>query len=48
MIAIPKATNPEHIRLNVAAEQIRLTEQDLADIDRAWPTPTRKMPLAMV
>lgn len=48
MIAIPKATNPEHIHLNVAAEQIRLTEQDLADIDRAWPTPTRKMPLAMV
>ncbi|QHF02606.1 MULTISPECIES: aldo/keto reductase [Pseudomonas syringae group] len=48
MIAIPKATNPEHIRLNIAAEQIRLTEQDLADIDRAWPAPTRKMPLAMV
>ncbi len=48
MIAIPKATNPEHIRLNIAAEQIRLTEQDLADIDLAWPAPTRKQPLAMV
>ncbi len=48
MIAIPKATNPEHIRLNIAAEQIRLTERDLADIDLAWPAPTRKVPLAMV
>lgn len=48
MIAIPKATNPEHIRLNVAAAQIQLSSQDLADIDRAWPAPTRKMPLGMV
>jgi diketogulonate reductase-like aldo/keto reductase len=48
MIAIPKATDPEHIRLNVAAMQIALSAQDLADLDRAWPAPTRKMPLAMV
>ncbi|MEX5574389.1 aldo/keto reductase [Pseudomonas lijiangensis] len=48
MIAIPKATKPEHIRLNAEAEKIVLTAQDLADLDRAWPTPTRKRPLAMV
>lgn len=48
MIAIPKATDPQHIRLNVAAAQIRLTARDLADLDRAWPAPTRKMPLEMV
>lgn len=48
LIAIPKAVNPEHIRQNVAALDIRLTEQDLADIDRAWPAPQRKMPLEMV
>ncbi|MCQ9426364.1 aldo/keto reductase [Pseudomonas sp. LJDD11] len=48
MIAIPKAVNPEHIRQNVAALDIRLSEQDLADLDRAWPAPQRKMPLEMV
>lgn len=48
MIAIPKATDPHHIRLNVAAMDIRLTAQDLADLDRAWPAPTRKKSLAMV
>lgn len=48
MIAIPKATDPHHIRLNVAAADIRLTAQDLADLDRAWPAPTRKKSLAMV
>jgi diketogulonate reductase-like aldo/keto reductase len=48
MIAIPKATDPQHIRLNVAAMDIRLTSQDLADLDRAWPAPTRKKSLAMV
>ena len=48
MLAIPKATDPEHIRLNLAATRIVLTPQDLIDLDRAWPAPTRKVPLAMV
>lgn len=48
MVAIPKATDPQHMRLNVAALDIRLTPQDLADLDRAWPAPTRKKSLAMV
>ncbi|MCD5975161.1 Aldo/keto reductase [Pseudomonas savastanoi pv. glycinea] len=48
MIAIPKAVTPNHIELNAAAAELVLTAQDLADIDRAWPVPSRKMPLAMV
>jgi len=48
VIAIPKAVNPDHIRLNAAAAQLALTEEDLEIIDDAWPAPTRKRPLAMV
>jgi diketogulonate reductase-like aldo/keto reductase len=48
VIAIPKAVNPEHIRLNAAAAQLTLTAEDLHAIDNAWPAPTRKRGLAMV
>jgi len=48
MIAIPKAVNPDHVRLNAAAAELKLTADDLATLDRAWPVPTRKLPLAMV
>lgn len=48
MIAIPKAVTPRHVELNAVAADLTLTAQDLADIDRAWPVPTRKLPLAMV
>jgi len=47
-IAIPKASNSAHLRENAAAVQIRLTAQDLAEIDAAFPPPRRKMPLAML
>jgi len=48
VIAIPKASREDHVRANRAAADIRLTEQDLADIDAAFPPPRRKEPLAMV
>ncbi|WP_295476956.1 aldo/keto reductase [uncultured Pseudomonas sp.] len=48
LVAIPKAVEPGHIRENLAALDLRLSEQDLLDIDRAWQPPTRKMPLEMV
>ena len=48
MIAIPKAVTPKHIELNAAAVELTLTADDLATLDRAWPVPTRKLPLAMV
>ncbi|SDA87011.1 aldo/keto reductase [Mesorhizobium qingshengii] len=48
VIAIPKASSQEHVRQNVAALDIRLTQQDIADLDRAFPPPTRKRGLEMI
>jgi diketogulonate reductase-like aldo/keto reductase len=46
--AVAKAASPEHVRENRAALDLRLTEQDLADLDRAFPPPARKQPLAVL
>lgn len=46
VIAIPKAVREAHLRENWAAASIALTPQDLADIDRRFPPPARKTPLA--
>lgn len=48
VIAIPKASRPEHVRQNRAAVDIRLTESDLAELDRLFPPPARKRPLEMI
>ncbi|MDE1164614.1 MAG: aldo/keto reductase [Pseudomonas sp.] len=48
VIAIPKAVSPQHVRLNAAAANLRLSAQDLAAIDQACPPPLRKQPLSMV
>jgi diketogulonate reductase-like aldo/keto reductase len=48
VIAIPKAVKPGHVRQNVVAAQIRLTADDLAELDRAFPSPGRKRPLEMI
>ncbi|THF58879.1 aldo/keto reductase [Ollibium composti] len=48
IIAIPKAVQPEHVRQNVAALDIALSADDLADLDRAFPPPGRKSPLEMI
>lgn len=47
-IVIPKATNPEHLRENFAALDLRLTEDDLATLDRAYPPPQKKYALEML
>ncbi|GHU80192.1 aldo/keto reductase [Clostridia bacterium] len=47
LIAIPKAGSPAHAAENAAAADIRLPAEDWAEIDRAFPAPTRKMPLDM-
>ena len=47
VIAIPKAVSGTHIRANRAALDLALTPADLADLDRAFPPPARKMPLGM-
>jgi len=38
-VAIPKAANLDHVRQNAAAASIRLDEQELAELDRAFPRP---------
>jgi diketogulonate reductase-like aldo/keto reductase len=48
VVAIPKATRPEHVRANAAAAEIVLTEEDLADLDRAYPVPVRDIPLEVL
>ena len=48
VVAIPKAVQPAHIRANRAAYDIALTPDDLAELDRAFPPPRKKEPLAML
>ncbi|MDP3536127.1 MAG: aldo/keto reductase [Halomonas sp.] len=48
VIAIPKAVNLDHLKQNAEADNVRLDEEDLEDIDAAYPPPTRKQGLMMV
>ncbi|MBK3775774.1 aldo/keto reductase [Azospirillum brasilense] len=48
VIAIPKASDPAHVRDNRAATDLRLDEQDLADLDRSFPPPRGPRPLEML
>ena len=42
VIAVPKAVTAEHVRANAAAADLALTAEDLAELDREFPPPTRK------
>jgi diketogulonate reductase-like aldo/keto reductase len=44
---IPKASRRTHVQENRAALDLKLTKEDLMELDRAFPPPRRKMPLAM-
>ena len=48
VIAIPKATNPEHVADNRQALDIRLSDQDLVELDLAFPPPGGAIPLEMI
>lgn len=48
VIAIPKAVDPVHLRLNAEAASLQLNTEDLATIDAAYPAPTGKRYLQMV
>lgn len=48
MIVIPKASDPAHVRANAAAPDLRLSDEDFADLDAAFPPPTRKQPLGIL
>lgn len=45
MIAIPKAVGFQHIDENAAAPAITLTEKDLEQLSRSFPSPTKKIPM---
>ena len=46
--AIPKAGSTPHVRENLGALQLRLTPQDIAALDAAFPPPQKKVPLEMI
>lgn len=48
VIAIPKATTLEHVRENRAARDLRLDDEDLAALDRAFPPPRGPRALQML
>ena len=47
VVAIPKAARESHLRDNLAAAELTLTERDLGTIDAHHPPPKRKRRLAM-
>jgi diketogulonate reductase-like aldo/keto reductase len=48
VVVIPKASSPEHVRENAAAATIQLTTEDLVELDKAFPPPKKKVPLAVI
>lgn len=48
VIPIPKSSSPEHTEDNAGALEIQLSEQDLRDLSRDFPAPTRKTWLDIV
>jgi diketogulonate reductase-like aldo/keto reductase len=48
VVAIPKAGRLDHLRENAAALEIKLTKDDLAALDHAFPPPKKKKPLEML
>jgi diketogulonate reductase-like aldo/keto reductase len=48
VLAIPKATQLDHVRHNRAALDIHLTREDLIELDREFPPPGKKVPLEVL
>jgi diketogulonate reductase-like aldo/keto reductase len=48
VVVIPKAGRLDHLRENAAALEIKLTKDDLAALDRAFPAPKKKRSLEML
>jgi diketogulonate reductase-like aldo/keto reductase len=48
VFAIPKSGDPEHVRENAGAMGWRLSAEDTAAIDRAFPAPDHDVPLGMI
>lgn len=47
VMAIPKAGNALHLRHNWAAQQLQLSPEDLAELDRHFAPPSGRQPLAV-
>jgi diketogulonate reductase-like aldo/keto reductase len=45
VIAIPKASNQKHVRENARSIEIKLTKEDLANLDREFPAPKSRRTL---
>jgi diketogulonate reductase-like aldo/keto reductase len=48
VFTIPKAATPAHVRENRAALDLRLTEEDYAELDGAFPPPQEPRPLELL
>ena len=48
MMVIPKASSEAHVRENRAALDIKFTEQDLGELNRAFPPPKGPRPLELL
>ena len=48
VIAIPKASRPDHVRQNRDAHDIKLAPDDLEELNRAFRPPVAKQPLEMI
>jgi diketogulonate reductase-like aldo/keto reductase len=48
VVAIPKASNLEHVKANAAAADLKLDADDLKTLDAAFPPPKRAAPLGML
>jgi hypothetical protein len=46
VIAIPKASTEAHVRDNARSLEIKLTKEDLIDLDREFPPPKSKESVA--
>jgi diketogulonate reductase-like aldo/keto reductase len=45
LIAIPKASDKSHVRDNARSTDIKLTKEDLAELDKEFPPPKSRRPL---
>jgi diketogulonate reductase-like aldo/keto reductase len=48
VVTIPKTSHPDRVRENAGGAGWKLTDEDLAEINRAFPAPTHDSPLAML
>jgi diketogulonate reductase-like aldo/keto reductase len=48
VVVIPKASTPEHVRENAGAANVKLTNEDRAELGEAFPPPKRKVPLEVI